>query len=318
MEIISLQYPIAGSEAALRARPKTLAIGHFDGVHLGHQNVISRAMASARAAGLQGAVMTFHPHPKEVLGRSGQYLTALTPLEVKVERFRKLGVDVVYVVKFDLDFAKVSPAEFVDGVLRPLQVKRAIVGFDFTFGAKGAGNPDTLWSLGEPDIGVEIVDPLMQNGEKVSSTLVREALSSGRPEDAANLLGEPYEVRGVVVQGEGRGSKIGFPTANIQQEPGALIPRQGVYAIMAEVEGSRYPGVMNIGVKPTFHETLPEPVLEAHLFDFSGDLYGKNVSVQFITFLRTEKKFGSIDELIAQIKSDADQARSELTAYNQK
>ncbi|NBD22420.1 bifunctional riboflavin kinase/FAD synthetase [Paenibacillus glycinis] len=318
MEIISLQYPIAESEAARAALPKTLAIGHFDGVHRGHQNVIAKAISSARAFGLQGAVMTFHPHPKQVLGRSEQYVACLTPLDEKVERFRRLGVDVVYIVQFDLDFAKVSPFDFVGNMLRPLQVKRAVVGFDFTFGAKGAGKPETLWALGEPDIEVDIVEPFMQDGDKVSSSRIREALMNGRPEEAAELLGEPYAVRGVVVQGEGRGRKIGYPTANIQQEDGFLIPRQGVYAIMAETDGQRYSGVLNIGVKPTFHDNLTEPVMEAHLFDFGGDLYGKTVSVQFIAFLRTEKKFGSIDELIAQIHSDADQAKALLTAYDKK
>ncbi|MFC4811241.1 bifunctional riboflavin kinase/FAD synthetase [Paenibacillus sp. GCM10023250] len=318
MEIISVQYPIGESALARNASPKALAIGHFDGVHRGHQNVISHAMACARTAGLQGAVMTFHPHPKEVLGRSPHYNASLTPLEDKLERFRRLGVDVVYIVQFDLDFAKVTPAEFVEDVLRPLQVRRAVVGFDFTFGAKGAGKPETLWALGEPDIGVEIVEPFMQDGDKVSSTRIREALMNGRPEEAAELLGEPYAVRGIVVQGEGRGRTIGFPTANIQQEDGFFVPRQGVYAIMAETDGWRYPGVLNIGVKPTFHDHLPEPVMEAHLFDFGGDLYGKSVTVQFIAFLRTEQKFGGIDELIAQIHADADQARALLTAYNKK
>ncbi|QHW30022.1 bifunctional riboflavin kinase/FAD synthetase [Paenibacillus rhizovicinus] len=318
MDVISLQYPIADSAAAKHAKPKTLAIGHFDGVHRGHQNVIAQAVASARADGLQGAVMTFHPHPKEVLGRSGQYQVSLTPLDDKVECFRKLGVDVVYIVQFDLEFASVTPSEFVDLVLRPLQVKRAVVGFDFTFGARGAGKPETLWSLGEPDIGVEIVEPFIQDGDKVSSTRIREALIGGRPEEAASLLGEPYEVRGVVVQGEGRGRKLGYPTANIGVEAGFFVPRQGVYAIMAEVEGKRVPGVLNIGVKPTFHDNLPEPVMEAHLFDFNSDIYGKTVSIQFIAFLRTEKKFGSIDELIAQIHSDGDQARALLSAYNKK
>lgn len=316
--MIALQYPIEETPAVQSALPKTLAIGHFDGVHRGHQNVIAQAVATARAAGLQAAVMTFHPHPKEVLGGNGPNAACLTPLEDKMKRFRKLGVEVVYIVQFDLDFAGVSPAEFVERVLRPLGVKRAIVGFDFTFGARGAGKPETLTALGEPDIGVEIVDPYMLNGDKVSSTRIREALAEGRPEEAASLLGEPYAVRGVVVQGEGRGKKLGYPTANIAQEAGFTVPRQGVYAIMAEVDGQRLPGVMNIGVKPTFHDTLPEPVLEAHLFDFDADLYSKTVTVQFIAFLRTERKFAGIDELIAQIHADGDQARAILATYNSK
>ncbi|MBW7473250.1 bifunctional riboflavin kinase/FAD synthetase [Paenibacillus oenotherae] len=315
MEIIPLQYPIIQSEQASAAVPKTLAIGHFDGVHRGHQNVIRRSIEAARASGLQSAVMTFHPHPKEVLGQGNQYLTCLTPLEDKVERFRKLGVDVVYIVHFDLAFAAVSPADFVDNVLRPLQVKKAIVGFDFSFGTRGSGKTDTLRVLGEPDIAVEVIEPLMMDERKVSSTLIREALAEGHPEIAERLLGDPYSVTGTVVHGEGRGRTIGFPTANIEPGGAYVTPRQGVYAIMTEVDGKRVSGVLNIGVKPTFHDKLPRPVMEAHLFDYTGDLYGRDLTLQFISFLRAEKKFGSVDELIAQIKSDALQARAVLSAY---
>ncbi|BBH20825.1 riboflavin biosynthesis protein RibC [Paenibacillus baekrokdamisoli] len=316
MEIIFLEHPVHSSSAALTAVPKTVAIGHFDGVHRGHQNVIQRSIAAAKAEGLQSSVMTFHPHPKEVLGQGSQYVTCLTPLEEKVQRFLRLGVDVVYIVKFDLGFSVVTPPEFVDDVLRPLQVKKAIVGFDFTFGSRGAGKASTLRSLGEPDIRVEVVEPLKQDGEKVSSTLIRESLAEGRPEVASQLLGAPYEVHGTVIHGEGRGRTIGFPTANIELEAAYVQPKQGVYAIMAEIEGKLIAGVLNLGVKPTFHEQLPKPVLEAHLFDFDGDIYGKSIAIQFISFLRSERKFGSIDELIHQIQSDAEQARAVLAAYN--
>ncbi|CAH1197776.1 Bifunctional riboflavin kinase/FMN adenylyltransferase [Paenibacillus plantiphilus] len=315
MEIIPLQYPLTAHAPAIEAVPKTLAIGHFDGVHRGHQNVIRRAVEAARVAGLQSAVMTFHPHPKEVLGQGEQYVTCLTPLDEKVERFRRLGVDIVYVVHFDIAFAAVSPSEFVDDVLRPLAVKKAIVGFDFSFGSRGAGKTDTLRALGQPDIAVEIVEPLMLNDRKVSSTHIREALAEGQPETAEQLLGEPYAIRGTVVHGEGRGRTIGYPTANIEPEAAYVMPRQGVYAIMAEVKGKRISGVLNIGVKPTFHDQLPKPVMEAHLFDFNSDLYGQSLTIRFISFLRKEKKFGSIDELIAQINSDALQAREVLSAY---
>ncbi|QYR19728.1 bifunctional riboflavin kinase/FAD synthetase [Paenibacillus sp. sptzw28] len=315
MEIISLQYPVLLSDAARSAQPKTLAIGHFDGVHKGHQNVIRRSVEAAGSAGIQSAVMTFDPHPKEVLGQGQQYLSCLTPLREKVERFRGLGVDIVYIVKFDLNFSVVTPGEFVQLVLRPLQVKKAIVGFDFTFGARGAGKPDTLKMLGAPDVEVEVVEPLMLNGSKVSSTNVREALAEGRPEAAEQLLGTPYQVRGTVVHGEGRGKTLGFPTANLEPESAYVIPRQGVYAIMADVDGERIPGVLNIGVKPTFHEQLPKPVLEAHLLDYNGDLYGKPVIIRFISYIRAEKKFNSLDELIGQIRSDADLARSILSAF---
>jgi len=315
VEIISLQYPVASSEPVHSALPKAIAIGHFDGVHKGHQNVIRRCVEAARSLGIQAAVMTFHPHPKEVLGQGQQYVTCLTPLEEKVERFRSLGVDLVYVVRFNKELAGVAPSQFVETVLRPLQVRHAVVGFDFTFGAKGSGNADKLRELCEPSIAVDIIEPLTLQGDKVSSTLVRESLASGRPEDARQLLGQPYSLYGTVVKGEGRGRTIGFPTANVEPDDAYVIPRQGVYAIVAEFDGTTVPGVLNIGVKPTFHEHLPKPVLEAHLFDFNGNLYGRTIRLQFISFLRPEKKFGSVNELIEQIHADAQQARSVCAAH---
>jgi riboflavin kinase/FMN adenylyltransferase len=315
VEIITLHYPVRSTGAAASAEPKTVAIGHFDGVHKGHQNVIRRCVAAARSGGLQAAVMTFHPHPKEVLGHGEHYANCLTPLADKIKRFEALGADIVYVVQFNLDFASVTPEQFVGEVLHPLRVKRAVVGFDFKFGARGSGTVETLRELCEPDIAVEIVEPLMMDGGKVSSTQVRHALAEGRPEAAERLLGEHYTVSGTVIRGEGRGRMLGFPTANIEPNGAYVVPRQGVYAVIAEVEGCLVAGVLNIGVKPTFHEHLPKPVLEVHLFDFGGDLYGKTVRLRFISYLRAEKKFGSIDELIDQIRMDEQQARSVCAAY---
>jgi len=316
VEIITINYPLQGLDQTGSIRPKTLAIGHFDGVHKGHQSVIKQAVVTARAEGLEAAVMTFHPHPKEVLGLGSQYVACLTPLEDKIERFRSLGVDIVYIVTFDLTFAAVSPAAFVDEMLRPLHVKRAVVGFDFSFGAKGAGRAETLRELAQPDMSVDIIEPLMMNGDKVSSTLVRGALAEGRPEAAEMLLGVPFSLRGKVVPGEGRGRKIGFPTANIQLAGAYVTPRLGVYAVMVELSsGERYSGVLNVGVKPTFHDSLPMPVMEVHLFDYEGDLYGTMIRISFISFLRTEKKFASVQELIEQIGADAARARSVLSAF---
>nr|WP_274655249.1 bifunctional riboflavin kinase/FAD synthetase [Paenibacillus humicola] len=314
--MITLHYPVASSEEARSAEPKAIAIGHFDGVHRGHQNVIRRCVDRARSLGIQAAVMTFHPHPKEVLGQGGQYASCLTPLAEKVERFRGLGVDLVYVVSFDKELAGVTPPQFVAAVLRPLQVRHAVVGFDFTFGSKGSGTASMLRELCEPEIAVDIIEPLMLEDVKVSSTLVRESLAEGKPEEARELLGQPYAICGTVVRGEGRGRTIGFPTANIEPDDAFVIPRQGVYAVIADFEGRSVPGVLNIGVKPTFHEHLPKPVLEAHLFDFNGDLYGKTIRLRLISFLRPEKKFGSAAELVEQIHADAHQARSVCAAYN--
>lgn len=309
MEIISISYPFTNVADLAREKPIAIAIGHFDGVHRGHQNVIRQAVETARDRGMLSAVMTFSPHPKEVLGHGDQYFSCLTPLDKKKELFAELGVDLVYVMRFDLIFAAVTPAEFVSGVLRPLGVSHAVVGFDFTFGNKGAGNATTLLELCGQEIGVSVVEPLYENGIKVSSTYTRESLERGDLAMANLLLGRPYEVTGNVVHGDGRGRTIGFPTANLELREPYVAPRLGVYAITAWIDGVPHRGVLNHGMKPTFNKSEIKPVMEANLFDFDDDIYGKQMTVQFKHFIRPEQKFGSIDQLIKQIAADAEQAR---------
>ncbi|MHA6484351.1 bifunctional riboflavin kinase/FAD synthetase [Paenibacillus sp. strain BS8-2] len=310
MELISISYPFTSLTELTQEKPVAIAIGHFDGVHRGHQNVIRQAVQTAREQGMLSAVMTFSPHPKEVLGHGDQYYSCLTPLSKKKELFEELGVDLMYVMRFDLSFAAVSPAEFVNDVLRPLGVRHAVVGFDFTFGYKGAGNAAALLELCEGDIGVSIVEPLYENDVKVSSTYTRESLELGDLMMANGLLGRPYEVTGTVVHGDGRGRTIGFPTANLELHDPYVAPRLGVYAITASIDGVSYQGVLNHGMKPTFNKSEIKPVMEANLFDFDQDIYGKEMTVQFNHFIRPEQKFSSIDELINQIAIDAERART--------
>ncbi|MFD1953797.1 riboflavin biosynthesis protein RibF, partial [Paenibacillus thailandensis] len=252
MDIITLNYPLPNVPPALQGKPLSLAVGHFDGVHRGHQNVIRKAVEAARRNGMLAGVMTFHPHPKEVLGQGDHYYSALTPLRDKTALFKELGVDVVLVVQFDLNFAAVKPEQFIDEVLRPLQAKHVVVGFDFTFGYRGLGTPELLTKEGRPEIEVEIVEQLCERGVKVSSTLVRAALEEGRVDEAALLLGRPYSVTGVVAHGDKRGRTIGYPTANVEIQERYVLPRLGVYAITAEWNGKSFYGVMNLGKKPTF------------------------------------------------------------------
>lgn len=312
MEVIPLSYPINHLEAQAAGKRLSIAIGYFDGVHRGHQNVIKQAVAHAKQSGMTSAVLTFSPHPKEVLGQGNQYYRCLTPLMSKTELFKELGVDEVYIMKFDLAFAGLSPSQFVSEVLRPLGAAHAAVGFDFTFGSRGSGNADMLRELGGSEISVHIEEPLFEDGMKVSSTYTRESLESGDLEMANKLLGRPYEVIGNVVHGDGRGRTIGFPTANLELHDPYVTPRLGVYTITAWVDGEWYGGVLNHGMKPTFNKTEVAPVMEAHLFDFNHDIYGKEIRVQFQTFIRPEQKFGSISDLIAQIAADSDQARKWL------
>ncbi|WP_083676170.1 bifunctional riboflavin kinase/FAD synthetase [Paenibacillus sp. FSL H8-0548] len=314
MEIIPLSFPLNGLSMLSLDKPLSIAIGHFDGVHRGHQNVIRQAVAEAKESEMLSAVLTFDPHPKEVLGQGDHYYRCLTPLDVKTALFEKLGVDLVFIMRFDLEFAEVTPERFVNDVLRVLRAKQVVVGFDFNFGHRGLGNTETLMQLGQPDISVHVIEPLIEKGIKVSSTYIREALEAGDFELAHSLLGRSYEVKGIVVHGDKRGRTIGFPTANLQINDPYIAPRIGVYAITAWIGEKAYSGVLNYGLKPTFNKNDPHPIMEAHLFDFNGDIYGEQIRLQFISFIRAEIKFNSIDDLIKQIEADSERAK-EILGY---
>jgi riboflavin kinase/FMN adenylyltransferase len=311
MKIVQLYYPLHASLPGMPDGPQVMAIGDFDGVHLGHRKVIGRAVEMARQEHLTAAVMTFHPHPREILG-SPAYAHCLTPVHDKMNLFSELGVEVAYVVAFDHALSRVTPDMFVRHMLDPMNIRTVVVGFDFTFGRGGAGNADTLRQLCEPRIRVDVIPPHMLDGRKVSSTLIREQLAEGRVDLAARYLGEPYTLKGLVERGEGRGRTIGFPTANLHLTAPYVLPRTGVYAVRAVVGESCHNGVMNIGVKPTFGER-DAPTIEVHLFDFSGDLYGRSMQVQLIGYLRPERRFSSAGELVEQIRRDADEARHLLS-----
>jgi riboflavin kinase/FMN adenylyltransferase len=305
-----LQQPIPGLSEANR---HVMAIGDFDGVHNGHRHVIGRAVEVAAAEGLPASVMTFNPHPREVLGQS-KYSRYLAPIQDKIRLFESLGVDYTFVVTFDLALAQVSPEKFVRQMLEPLGVHTVVVGFDFTFGHKGKGTVETLRRLAEGRMNVEVVPPYLSDGEKVSSTLIREHLHLGELDPIKKYLGRYYAIQGTVVKGDQRGRQIGFPTANLEVTAPYVIPRSGVYAVRAWVGDHRYDGVMNIGTRPTFLPDAVHPSLEVHLLDFSGDLYGRAMTVEFVHFLRPEARFPSVEQLIEQIRRDVDEARHLLSS----
>jgi len=298
----------------------SLAVGFFDGVHLGHREVIRQAVSLAREKDLVPAVMTFDPHPRVVLGHGPQYGTVLTPLEDKLELFAALGVEEAFVIRFDKAFSEVTAERFVETLIAPLGVRATTVGFDFAFGHRGQGNADTLRAYREGAIEVRVVSPVYLDDEKVSSTRIRDRLEEGECSEASKLLDRPYLLKGVVVHGDARGRQLGYPTANLQLDQEYVVPRSGVYAIRIDVLAetgeteSRHDGVLNVGFRPTFDAPGGALKLEAHLFDFSGDLYGRRLALRFRAFLRAEKKFESIDQLIAQIASDSAQARTILAA----
>jgi riboflavin kinase/FMN adenylyltransferase len=298
-------------------RGAVVAIGNFDGVHLGHQAVIGAAGTLARSLRAPHAVLTFEPHPRQVF-RPQDPPFRLTPFRVKARRIEALGVDLLFTLHFDLAFAARSAEDFIDSVLiQGLGVRHVVVGYDFVFGHQRRGDPALLRERGAAlGFGVSVIEPVAASGGAVySSTRIREHLVAGRPGEAAALLGRPWEIDGRVERGDQRGRTIGFPTANLMLDD-YLRPAAGVYAVRAGIEeGGRtvwHDAVANFGRRPTFGGS--DLRLEVHLFDFAGDLYGRHLRVALIEHLRPEQKFPGIDALKAQIAADAARARAVLAA----
>ncbi|GEN33638.1 MULTISPECIES: bifunctional riboflavin kinase/FAD synthetase [Aneurinibacillus] len=312
MEIQRLHYPLSPD---FEGESCVLALGYFDGVHVGHRRVIQKAIDVAKSLGVKSAVMTFDPHPREVLGQSG-YTQYLTPTDEKLEQLKKMGVDIAYVVHFDISFAAIYPEDFIDEFLMQLCPKHVVAGFDYTFGHRGKGTVFTLKEHANRRYDVDVVAPVNRFGEKVSSTLIREYLYSGKIKEATQFLGRPYRVRGKVVHGEKRGRTIGFPTANLRLYAPYIVPKNGVYGVRAGLEGRSYYGVMNVGIKPTFENEHKEKSLEVHLFDFAGDIYDKTLEVEFLFFIREEQKFAGVDALIAQINADVVTAKEQFAKHS--
>lgn len=299
------------------AEPAVLAPGNYDGVHRGHQVLIGRAKAQAEALGVASRVLTFDPHPAALLApdRAPEPLT--TP-ERRAELLRAHGVDGVEVVRFDHAYSAQSPEAFVDR-LRAGGMRAIVVGHDFRFGQRAAGDTDYLREQGaRHGFGVFVEEPVVWQGGRVSSTAVRQALKEGAVERAAVLQDRFHDISGAVVRGDQRGRTLGFPTLNVDGEP-VLHPTDGVYAVMVKVDSGAgaapgrselLRGVANLGVRPTFAAGRS---LEVHLLDFTGDLYGRRVRVAFVARLRGERSFDGRAALVAQIERDCGAARAALT-----
>jgi len=292
------------------ARPCALALGVFDGVHLGHRAILAVAVARAREARLPAVACTFDPHPLEILHPERAPLP-VTTLDERLELFAESGVDGAVVLSFTPALARVEPEAFVKDVLVDrLQAREVVVGFNHRFGRGARGDARLLGELGARlGLQAHVVPPLTVDGITVSSTEVRAALQRGAVDRAARLLGRPYAVSGTVIAGAGRGRTLGFPTANLTTDRPPLVAT-GVYACRAAVPGGDHPAVVNVGVRPTFGgEAL---AVEAHLLDFKDDLYGVRIRLTFVARLRDERRFPSVEALAAQIRADADAARTLL------
>jgi len=288
--------------------PLFLAIGVFDGMHLGHQAVISTSAEHARSVNGTPVVVTFDPHPEKVL-RPQAAPHLLTATQHKIGLIRDLGVGHLLIIAFDKRFAATEPEDFVKQLVKHSKPLREIcVGHEWSFGKNRRGNLGLLKKLGAQfDFEVVGIPPVAMNGELVSSTAIRHAVQTGDLRKAAVMLGREYTILGTVVRGDDLGKKIGFPTANLSAH-NEQFPPNGVYFAQAMLDGVIYPGVLNLGYRPTV-SSEKDRVLEIHLFDFERDIYGSDLEVRFVRYLRPEKKFESVDMLARQIALDVKQAR---------
>jgi riboflavin kinase / FMN adenylyltransferase len=291
-----------------------VTVGTFDGVHLGHVDVIRRLVERGRAIGLPSLVVSFDPHPLEVVNPSAAPLL-LTTTEEKLEVIAETGADYFAIMPFTQELATYGAEDFVEIVLRRrFRMRELLIGHDHGFGHRRAGNVKVLKDLGVRDgFSVDVVEAVAAtDGQQVSSTSIRRAVAGGDLDRAALGLGRRYSVSGTVVAGDSRGQKLGFATINLSR-PGArkLLPPEGVYAVVVQTPAGEFGGMMNLGPRPTFGDS--EVSLEAHLFDVARDFYGNHVRIDFVSFLRETRKFGSAGELVSQLKLDRENAQIALT-----
>ena len=300
------------------AKGAVVALGNFDGVHLGHRALLLEAKRLANELKRPFAALIFEPYPREFF-RPNDDPFRLTTFRAKARLLSDVGVEILFVLTFDAEMASMSAQDFVHEVLvRELATAHVVVGKDFRFGKGRGGDVTVLGYMGEMEgFGTTVFAPVIADGSvKISSSDIRVALKAGNPDEAARLLGHWWRVEGHVAQGEKRGRGLGFPTANLKLEH-TLLPAFGIYAVRAHLpDGRVLDGAASFGIRPTF--ALESPLLEVHLFDFSGDLYGALIAVEFIAYLRAEKKFETVEALKAQIAEDCDDAKRILSTLGDK
>lgn len=291
-----------------------VTIGNFDGVHKGHLQLLQKVAEEARKCNGTSIAITFDPHPMQVLSPEG--VRQITSWQQKQELIGKTGIDFLLVIPFTKEFAETSPEDFVQQVVVEVRTVKLIIGYDYAFGKGRKGDGAFLRRIGEKyGFSVEIVPPFYHGDKLVSSSLIREMVMQGEMLSAAEFLGRPYQIQGEVKPGKQRGGdEVGFATANLRLNEGSLIPKYGVYVSRVKYAGKVYGGVLNIGINPTFDEK--ELVAETHIFDFDKNIYGQEIQVSLLKYLRGEKRFASIDELTAQIEKDVTTAKGFLADYS--
>jgi len=293
--------------------PIGLTIGNFDGVHIGHRELLKKIKAECQSKNLLFVVVTFVPHPQKILQPDKERFL-ITSYEQRRTLLKRIGVDILIEMKFTRDFSTLKAEEFLSKYLLSYpNLKDFYLGYDFAFGANKEGDHDLVNSICHPKgVEVEIQPKYEFHGQVVSSSLIRERLLSGKIDEVENILQRPFHLEGVVVKGEGRGKKIGFPTANIQVSQDLIIPQKGVYVTRTIYKGMTYQSVTNIGNNPTFKDGN-QLHIETNLFDFNMDIYGENLDIQFLHKLRDERKFPTVNDLITQIRTDVEAAKEYLS-----
>lgn len=289
-----------------------VTIGNFDGVHRGHAPILEKLTQEASSENRKSVVITFDPHPKKILNPEIKPFYLITTIEEKISLMERQGIDAMLIIPFSLEFSRITSEEFIRQILwDKLRIRKIFIGHDYTFGKNKEGNETFLKTFGKKlGFEVAVINAVTLGVEVVSSTRLRFAILDGDVRTAAALLGRPYNISGIVVEGEKRGRLLGFPTANINSDK-LLIPARGVYAVTVGLEERQYSGVLNIGVNPTFANG--ELSIEIYLIDFNENIYGKSLNICFIERIRDEIKFDAPEKLIGQIKRDVDQAKAILT-----
>ena len=300
--IVDPQKPVDFSTSA--------AIGNFDGVHLGHKEIIDLINDIAKMKSTKSCILTFDPHPQKVL--AGRDVSLIVPVNEKLSLLEQAGVDYAVSLRFTKELSQLSAEEFVQDVLiKTLKIKDIVVGPDFMFGKNRSGNAEMLKEMGKKyGFQTHVINPMKFGGEVISSSMIRRNIAEGNILKLNDLLGYNYFLKGIIVEGEKRGREIGFPTTNLDTQ-WELLPKPGVYATISWLRGSSYNSITNIGFRPTFGEN--KLLIETHLFDFSDSVYGEEIRVEFYQRLRDEKKFESVENLVAQIKLDVEEVRNILT-----
>ena len=296
MEIVYLK-----GQKVNMSEPVCSAIGFFDGLHLGHMALVNEVIKVGNEKGYKKALMTFDHYPLFVLGKISEekYLTSMKDRQCILSQ---MDIDYLFVIEFTKATASLSPQDFIDKYLINCHIQHVVCGFDFRFGKKNAGTPETLQQ--QDNLDVSVIDEVIYKGEKISSTRIRNHLIDGQIDDLNELLGRQYSISGEVIQGRRIGHSIGFPTANVDYQS-YILPCGGVYAVKVYIDNQEYVGMCNIGYNPTF-KALDKPSLEVNIFDFDDDIYHQKIIVEFYHLIRKEKQFSSKDELIQQLNQDKD------------